>query len=139
MYDKVDCGFVPELCILACVVILVSKSSNYTVTTESLVHERMHRCMESMTYSVKLVIDTKVWFYDKIEEYNETYKEQDYPRAEVYQQYEDACKSEALIQDPIEAMKQSSIKNMNILLEHLEQFSNRCDVKEQIDRSIHNF
>ena len=73
MCDKVDGGFVPEFCILACIVILVSKGSNYTVAAESLVHERMHRSIESMTYSVKLVINAKEGFYDEIEEYNETY------------------------------------------------------------------
>ena len=83
MCDKVDCGFVSELCIFVCVVILVSKSSNDTVAAESLVHEGVHRCMESVTYSVKLVIDTKIWFHDKIEEYNETCKEQDQPRTKV--------------------------------------------------------
>ena len=95
--------------------------------------------MKSVTYSVKLIIDTKVWFHDKIEKYNETCKKQDQPRTEVNQQDEDTCKSETIIENSIEAMKQSSVKNMNIFLEHLEKFPDRCDVKEQIDWSIHDF
>ena len=114
MCYKVDCFFVPELCIFACVVVLVSKSSNYTVATESLVHERMHWCMECVTYSVELIVNTKVWFHDKIEENNEAYKEQDHPGTEVNHYEEDTCKSEALIQNSVKAMKQPSVEDMNI-------------------------
>ena len=105
MCDEVYGCFVSENSILFDVVILVSKSTNYTISTKGLVHEWMHRGMKGVTNSMKLVVNAKIWFHYVVEEDNETSKEDYHPIAEINQDEEDTSKSESIIQDSVEAVK----------------------------------
>ena len=105
MCDEVYGCFVSEDSILFDVVILVSKSTNNTIATKSLVHEWVHRGMKGVANSMKLVVNAEIWFYDVVEEDNETSKEEYHPVAEINQDDEDTSKSESIIQDSVEAME----------------------------------
>ena len=67
MGNEIYCSFVSEISILSRVVVLISKSTNDTVSSKSLVHEGMHWSMKSMANSMELIINTKVWLHDKVE------------------------------------------------------------------------
>ena len=54
---------------------------------------------------MKLVVNAEIWFYDVVEEDNETSKEEYHPVAEINQDDEDTSKSESIIQDSVEAME----------------------------------
>ena len=95
--------------------------------------------MKSMGNSVELIINTKVWLYDEVEQDDEACKENNDPVAQVYQDHENTEKSESIVEDSVETMEQSAIKYMNIIGEHLEELSNWSDIKEQVDWGIHNF
>ena len=79
MSNEIDCGFVSEISILSGIVVLVSESTNYTISSKSLVHEGMHWSMKSMANSVELIINTKVWLYDEVEQDDEACKENNDP------------------------------------------------------------
>ena len=105
MYDEVYGSFVPENSVLLDIIFLVSKSTNDTVATKSLVHEWVHRGMKGVANSMKLVVNAEIWFYDVVEEDNETSKEDYHPVAEINQDDEDTSKSESIIQDSVEAVE----------------------------------
>ena len=95
--------------------------------------------MKSMANSVELIINTKVWLYDEVEQDDEACQENNDPVALVDQDHENTEKSEPIIENSVETMKQPAVEYMNIICEHLEELSNWSDIKEQVDWGIHNF
>ena len=93
--------------------------------------------MECVANSVKLIVNTQVWFYDEVEKDHKAYKEKNDPVAEIDQDEEDTEKSKSIIEDSIETMEDSSVKYMNVIREHLEQLANWSNIKEKIYWSIH--
>ena len=94
--------------------------------------------MECVANSVKLIVNTQVWFYDEVEKDHKAYKEKNDPVAEIDQDEEDTEKSKSIIENSIETMEDSSVKYMNVVREHLEQLANWGDIEEKIDWSIHD-
>ena len=92
-----------------------------------------------MANSMELIVNTKIWLHDKVEQDDEACKENNDPVAQVDQDHENAEKSESVIENSVETMKQPAIKYMNIISEHLEKLSNWSDIKEEVDWGIHNF
>ena len=66
MCDEVYGCFVSEDSILFDILILVSKSTDHTIATKSLVHERVHRGMKCVANSMKLVVNAEIWFHDVV-------------------------------------------------------------------------
>ena len=95
--------------------------------------------MKSMANSVELIINAKVWLYDEVEQDDEACKKNNDPVAQVDQDHENTEKSEPIIENSVETMKQPAVEYMNIIGEHLEELSNWSDIKEQVDWGIHNF
>ena len=95
--------------------------------------------MKSMANSVELIIHTKVWLYDEVEQDDEACKENNDPVAQVDQDHENTEKSESIIENSVETMKQPAVKYMNIIGEHLEELANWSDIKEKVDWGVHNF
>ena len=137
MGNEVDSGLISEISILGCIVILVSKCTDDTVSSKSLIHKGVHWSMECVANSVKLIVNTQVWFYDEVEKDHKAYKEKNDPVAEIDQDEEDTEKSKSIIEDSIETMEDSSVKYMNVIREHLEQLANWSNIKEKIYWSIH--
>ena len=105
MGNEIDRGFVSEISILGGVVVLISKSTDDTISSESLVHEGVHWSMKSMANSVELIIHTKVWLHDEVEQDDEACKENNDPVAQVDQDHENTEKSEPIIENSVETMK----------------------------------
>ena len=95
--------------------------------------------MKSMANSVELIIHTKEWLHDEVEQDDEACKENNDPVAQVDQDHENTEKSESIVEDSVETMEQSAIKYMNIIGEHLEELSNWSYIKEKVDWGVHNF
>ena len=81
MGNEIDRCLVSEISIFGSIVFLVSESTDDTIPSESLVHEGVHWSMKSMANSVELIIHTKVWLYDEVEQDDEACKENNDPVA----------------------------------------------------------
>ena len=79
--NEIDSSLVSEISILCSVIVLISESTDDTISSEGLVHEGVHWSMKSMADSVKLIINAKVWLYDEVEQDDEACKENNDPVA----------------------------------------------------------
>ena len=95
--------------------------------------------MKCMANSVELIINTKVWLHNEVEQDDEACEENNDPVAQVDKDHENTEQSESVIENSVETMKQPAVKYMDIICEHLEKLSNWSDIKEKVDWGIHNF
>ena len=137
--DEVEGLFIADFLPAILILLNIVKGPYHTVSFEGLVHVRLHRAENSVANSVQLVVNCEKWPHHIIAEDCKQEEENDKPVGDAQQEVEQEEQVCYLTEYTSEAMEDSAVEDINVFREAAENFSDRCDIEEEVDWRTHYF